>query len=71
MPMSDAFAAAVRKGSGELVILSKAIDADDRKAKADAVALYKMFLAKSLPTSYIAQRRMAETKLREAGGSDE
>ena len=55
----------------ELVILSKAIDADDRKAKDEAVSLYKMFLAKSLQTSYVAQRRIAETRIREAGGSEE
>ena len=55
----------------ELVILSKAIDADDRKAKTDAISLYKMFLAKSLPSSYIAQRRTAETRIKEMGGSDE
>ena len=54
----------------ELVILSKAIDADDRKAKAEAVPLYKMFLAKTPPTSYVAQRRVAEAKVREAGGGE-
>src|SRR5262245_52375565 len=48
----------------ELVILSKAIDADDRKAKSEAISLYKMFLAKSLPTSYLAQRKVAETRVR-------
>jgi len=54
----------------ELVILSKAIDADDRKAKAEAIPLYKMFLAKTPPTSYVAQRRVAEAKVREAGGGE-
>ncbi len=54
----------------ELVILSKAIDADDRKAKAEAIPLYKMFLAKAPPSSYLAQRRLAEAKIREAGGGD-
>jgi hypothetical protein len=56
----------------ELVILSKAIDAEDRKAMSEAIPLYKMFLAKSLPTSYVAQRTIAEAKVREAnGGTDE
>ena len=55
----------------ELVILSKAIDADDRKAKSEAIPLYKMFLAKAPPSSYLAQRRLAEAKIREAGGGDE
>lgn len=55
----------------ELVILSKAIDADDRKAKDEAVSLYKMFVAKSLPSSYIAQRRVAEERIKEIGGSDQ
>ena len=56
----------------ELVILSKAIDAEDRKSMTEAIPLYKMFLAKSLPTSYVAQRTMAETKVREHnGGTDE
>jgi len=55
----------------ELVILSKAIDADDRKAKDEAVSLYKMFVAKSLPSSYVAQRRVAEARIKENGGSDE
>ena len=56
----------------ELVILSKAIDAEDRKSMSEAIPLYKMFLAKSLPTSYIAQRTIAEAKVREAnGGTDE
>jgi TolB-like protein len=56
----------------ELVILSKAIDAEDRKAMSEAIPLYKMFLAKSLPTSYIAQRTIAEAKVREAnGGTDQ
>ena len=54
----------------ELVILSKAIDADDRKAKAEAIPLYKMFLAKTPPTSYVAQRRVAEARVREAGGGE-
>jgi hypothetical protein len=54
----------------ELVILSKAIDADDRKAKAEAIPLYKMFLAKTPPSSYVAQRRLAEAKVREAGGGE-
>ena len=54
----------------ELVILSKAIDADDRKAKSEAIPLYKMFLAKTPPTSYVAQRRVAEAKVREAGGGE-
>ena len=55
----------------ELVILSKAIDAEDRKSMSEAIPLYKMFLAKSLPTSYIAQRTIAEAKVREAtGGTD-
>ena len=54
----------------ELVILSKAIDADDRKAKSEAIPLYKMFLAKTPPTSYVAQRRIAEAKVREAGGGE-
>ena len=52
----------------ELVILSKAIDAEDRKSMSEAIPLYKMFLAKSLPTSYIAQRTIAEAKVREANG---
>lgn len=55
----------------ELVILSKAIDAEDRKAKDEAVSLYKMFVAKSLPSSYVAQRRVAEARIKENGGSDE
>jgi hypothetical protein len=55
----------------ELVILSKAIDAEDRKAKDEAVSLYKMFVAKSLPSSYVAQRRVAESIIKENGGSDE
>ena len=56
----------------ELVILSKAIDAEDRKSMTEAIPLYKMFLAKSLPTSYVTQRTMAETKVREHnGGTDE
>ena len=56
----------------ELVILSKAIDAEDRKSMSEAIPLYKMFLAKSLPTSYVAQRTIAEAKVREAnGGTDE
>ena len=56
----------------ELVILSKAIDAEDRKSIAEAIPLYKMFLAKSLPTSYVAQRTIAEAKVREHnGGTDE
>ncbi len=56
----------------ELVILSKAIDAEDRKSMSEAIPLYKMFLAKSLPTSYIAQRTIAEAKVREAtGGTDQ
>jgi hypothetical protein len=54
----------------ELVILSKAIDAEDRKAKDEAIPLYKMFLAKAPPSSYIAQRRVAEAKVREAGGGE-
>ena len=54
----------------ELVILSKAIDADDRKAKSEAIPLYQMFLAKTPPTSYIAQRRVAEARVREAGGGE-
>jgi hypothetical protein len=53
----------------ELVILSKAIDAEDRKSKDEAVSLYKMFVAKSLPSSYVAQRRVAEARIN--GGSDE
>jgi hypothetical protein len=52
----------------ELVILSKAIDAEDRKATAEAIPLYKMFLAKAPPSSYLAQRRLAEAKIRQAGG---
>lgn len=55
----------------ELVILSKAIDADDRKAKSEAIPLYKMFLAKAPPSSYLAQRRLAEAKIREAGGGSD
>ncbi len=55
----------------ELVILSKAIDAEDRKSMTEAIPLYKMFLAKSLPSSYVAQRTIAEAKVREAGGSDQ
>ncbi|MFL5391920.1 MAG: CsgG/HfaB family protein [Myxococcales bacterium] len=55
-------------GLGELVILSKAIDADDRKASAEAIPLYKMFLAKAPPTAYSAQRRMAEDRVRNGGG---
>jgi len=56
----------------ELVILSKAIDAEDRKSMTEAIPLYKMFLAKSLPTSYVAQRSIAEAKIREHnGGTDE
>ena len=56
----------------ELVILSKAIDAEDRKSMSEAIPLYKMFLAKSLPTSYVAQRTIAEAKVREAnGGTDQ
>jgi len=56
----------------ELVILSKAIDAEDRKSMTEAIPLYKMFLAKSLPTSYVAQRSIAEAKVREHnGGTDE
>ena len=55
----------------ELVILSKAIDAEDRKAKDEAVSLYKMFVQKSLPSSYVAQRRVAEARIKENGGSDE
>lgn len=55
----------------ELVILSKAIDAEDRKAKDEAIPLYKMFLAKAPPSSYLAQRRLAEAKVREAGGGGE
>jgi hypothetical protein len=57
-------------GLGELVILSKAIDADDRKATAEAIPLYKMFLAKAPPSSYLAQRRVAEARIREAGGGE-
>ena len=55
----------------ELVILSKAIDAEDRKAPAEAIPLYKMFLAKAPASSYVAQRRVAEDRIREAGGSNE
>ena len=55
-------------GLGELVILSKAIDADDRKASAEAVPLYKMFLSKAPPTAYVAQRKMAEERIRQNGG---
>ena len=55
----------------ELVILSKAIDAEDRKSMSEAIPLYKMFLAKSLPTSYVAQRTIAEAKVREANGGTE
>ena len=55
-------------GLGELVILSKAIDADDRKIPAEAIPLYKMFLAKAPPTAYYAQRKMAEEKIRNGGG---
>jgi hypothetical protein len=51
----------------ELVILSKAIDADDRKAPAEAIPLYKMFLAKTPPTSYVAQRRVAEARVGNGG----
>jgi len=55
----------------ELVILSKAIDAEDRKAMSEAIPLYKMFLQKSLPSSYVAQRTVAEAKVRLAnGGTD-
>jgi curli production assembly/transport component CsgG len=54
----------------ELVILSKAIDADDRKATAEAIPLYKMFLAKTPPSSYVAQRRVAEARIRENGGGE-
>ena len=54
----------------ELVILSKAIDADDRKAKSEAIPLYQMFLAKTPPTSYVVQRRVAEARVREAGGGE-
>jgi hypothetical protein len=67
-------AASPAKATGnlsELVILSKAIDAEDRKAKAEAIPLYKMFLAKAPPSSYLAQRRLAEAKIREAGGGSE
>ena len=52
----------------ELVILSKAIDAEDRKSMTEAIPLYKMFLAKSLPTSFVAQRTIAEAKVREHNG---
>ena len=55
-------------GLGELVILSKAIDADDRKVPAEAIPLYKMFLAKAPPTAYYAQRKMAEERIRNGGG---
>lgn len=55
----------------ELVILSKAIDADDRKAIAEAVPLYKMFLTKALPTSYPTQRRLAEARIKQSGGGSE
>ena len=55
-------------GLGDLVILSKAIDADDRKASAEAVPLYKMFLSKAPPTAYVAQRKMAEERIRQNGG---
>ena len=55
----------------ELVILSKAIDAEDRKAMSEAIPLYKLFLQKSLPSSYVAQRTIAESKVRLAnGGTD-
>ena len=57
-------------GLGELVILSKAIDADDRKASAEAVPLYKMFLAKAQQTAYFAQRRMAEDRIKQNGGGE-
>ena len=55
-------------GLSELVILSKAIDADDRKIPAEAIPLYKMFLAKAPPTAYYAQRKMAEERIRNGGG---
>jgi hypothetical protein len=54
----------------QLVILSKAIDAADRKAKSEAIPLYQMFLAKTPTTSYVAQRRVAEARVREAGGGE-
>jgi hypothetical protein len=55
-------------GLSELVILSKAIDADDRKIPAEALPLYKLFLAKAPPTAYYAQRKMAEERIRNGGG---
>jgi len=57
-------------GLGELVILSKAIDADDRKSLSEAIPLYKLFLAKAPPTAYYAQRKMAEAKIRQNGGGE-
>ena len=71
--MSSAGETAVKStGSlSELVILYKAIDAEDRKSMSEAIPLYKMFLAKSLPTSYVAQRTIAESKVREANGGTE
>lgn len=47
----------------ELVILSRAIDADDRKRPADAVPLYKLFLAKAPASSFAAERRLALAKV--------
>ena len=67
-PKSSGSATRSTGNLNELVILSKAIDAEDRKAKDEAIPLYKMFLAKAPPSSYLAQRRLAEAKVREAGG---
>ena len=55
----------------ELVILAKAIDAEDRKKPDEALPLYKMFLAKSSPNSFASQRRIAQAKIKESGGSTE
>jgi hypothetical protein len=52
---------------GDLVILSKAIAADDRKAPAEAVPLYKMFLSKAPSSSFAVQRRMAEERIAQSG----
>lgn len=49
----------------DLILYARAVDADDKKDKTRALALYKDFLDKSPSTILASQRRRAETKVRE------
>jgi curli biogenesis system outer membrane secretion channel CsgG len=54
----------------DLILYARAEDANDKKNKSQALALYKEFLDKSPPTVLTSQRRRAEQKVRElASGS--